>query len=210
MSMSGIRSTRQSLKEQKASQTIGSGLRTRSKNIKNSPSPRNLTSDAGEKIAKFVIYQDENSNTPFENQNNSSNTAPRKISSDVCSLPESESKSSQTAMVDIGIQVCMDELLDLDLTTEGHSLEYYKTLAQTRLSEVEELSERLNSSSIVHEQLEEVNRALVGENEKLIKNNEEYEEQVSFLVEECESLQKKLDDSIGSNQESQETREEAK
>jgi len=215
MSSAG-RITRKQSKTSKGQQTINTvGLRTRSKNFMNTPSPRNHL-DPGEKLiqqASFLskIYNDENSNPGSENNLNtnsqsvtsnrrrkSSNETRYSVStcqSDPASLGEHLNsphadhheklenlvEKAEVETADFGVQVNFEDL-DIPEGGEGKSLDYYKKLAESRLKDIEQITEDLNSSNVNLEEMSKVNESLVGENETLIKRCEEYEEQLEELV----------------------------
>jgi len=222
------------VKASKGQQTISTvRLRTRSKNVMNTPSPRNHL-DPGEKLiqqASFLskIYNDENSNPGSENnlttnsQSVTNNRSRRKSSnetrysvstcqSDPASLgehlnsPHADEKlenlveKAEVETADFGVQVNFEDL-DIPDGGEGKSLDYYKKLAESRLKDIEQITEDLNCSNVNLEEMSKVNESLVGENETLIKRCEEYEEQLEELVTiiENQSLENKDENNRGDN-----------
>ena len=164
-----------SSKSQQTSKTTYLGLRTRSKNHLNTPSP-------GMKVMQtFKIFNDENSNPGSENNENfknertTSNETRLSVSTcqtDPASLPENKVPVSTK---DFGVQV------DMDLLCDTKDLDYYKKLADSRLRDIEKITDDLNSSNLKLEEMTETNENLVADNEKLVKKCEEYEEQLEFL-----------------------------
>merc|ERR1712025_55070 len=121
------------------------GLRLRSNNARNTPSPtaslknKNLSEKAG-KIVKIFCDNDENSNPPFENREPQKETAKPKT--------EISQKITRIETASIGIQVNQDDLdFAIEQDAEEHSLQYYKQLAETRLKETEQLSDQLNTTA---------------------------------------------------------------
>jgi len=199
MSVPSVRAKRLNLRsESKTSQaSIGSekgvlkkrGLTSRSKNMRNTPSPsanvQKLSEKVGNKILTIYRDQDENSNPPTETK---SSTTPR-----LKSTSKDTKSAKQPTTTEIGIQVNADDIdIELDIIRESEeelSLTYYKQLAEERLRENESLSEELNSTKTDLEDMTTVNKTLTDQNEELIKRVEEVEADLEEAVSMLEQSQ---------------------
>merc|ERR1711976_721834 len=209
MSSTASRTTRRQHKEttkiaSKGQQTIPSvsklsmGLRTRSKNHENTPSPRNV--DIGKKVVSSIKIwtDDENSNPGSElpprtrrKSSNETRISASTFQSETASLleqqasPQAGSRLEQKVTVEIGVPVNSEDL-DILCDEEIQSVEYWKKKAQSTMKDLEKVSEELNTSNFNFEEMTKVNEGLVEENEKLVKRCDEYQEELEFLITQIE------------------------
>jgi len=186
------KSSQASLAGQKELNSLGSkqGLRLRSMNHRNTPSPKTLSvENVGKKIVEIYRDQDENSNPPQESlepvQIKSLSSTPRgpflkQVSSKKAAVTQVQETIEKAVQVDHADFVIEQDIVKSE--DEELSVDYYKKLAEERLRETENLSDQLNNTRHDLEEMTTVNTTLCEENEKLVKKCEDYEEQMEYLV----------------------------